>query len=1814
MAFDPFADPFSSFNPGFGGSSQPPKLPDRVAEDLLDQIGDGLVGGLGYIGGILDKPGRAIRGLADTLTGGGPQSHREALAILPFSDSIGLTKSDQRVSGKKILGNLGLIDDTPSQGFDENDAAGIGAELLLDPLSYLGIGTLTKGGKLLQKAGGNVKTGFAGRAAGADLLQSNVDDFLSKFGGGVATARDLTTKADSIIPKGVQGVNPRFNIVPETTERTIPFLPNAKLPQDVQDIIKGGKQFGPSSYRKASFTPEGEALIHSLDIGDDAFKISTAKAVREATDDATRLGSTITLGKAPLGIDRLLGLEPFRIESPFLDRGIDALSAGIQGSKLGSGFSRLFDSRVGNARTPEVQSVQREVGAPAREAYRAEALGQSMEIRHEALDGFAPLVNSGNEAEAMRYLRQAVELKDPFQSPSGIRYAAPKQFAEYERQLATRPAENPIFANRLDEMKSTGHLDAMRNSFLGLQKLGDDMAGFMKTVREGEQITGVNSNELLENFINYLPRQKNQLPRKAGESGFAYAGRVLSDALGTTHEGQIARKEMLRNIPGGTTQIEDWAANQGLRQLTPLQREAYFVEDLTGNPISAATVPEVRQQAKQLSDWVVNLGDYGKDGAALFNKDLFASTERRALGGAAAKGGMDATLEAVRRFSIPEAEALAQGVPFTRVSEFLGQDGFGAAAKDLARRDLRLNSANELSGMVLPQDIAVDLAKTQKAWTQPEEVQGLLRLWDAGLQMFKGAVTYPFPAFHVRNIGSGIYNMWRDNAASGSAMRDAYKVLTSNADLPYITREQLVNEAVANRVAFTPHTKQFGDVLGPGESFIQGLPGKLNGEGLGENLLAGAKANAPESWKDVGFIVREGKAAGSMVEDWIRLSHYLAKKQQGFEPAAAAAAVRKYQYDYCVDGETTALTKAGWKKYSEITESDQVLTIEPETRWIEWCQVQKVNVFDFDGNLNLWENGIFRAVSTDNHKWLCRGSGIRGGHHSLAKPHYHFSSTDELSDPKCRKIVDIGGGEPMYDPMAYYDDEFVELVGWYLTEGWRNPKSPTGIFVSQSNKHNLVYVERIRRIAEFYRSKGASVSEVSRDLGWGEVITFRFGMGIGSSVNDACPDKALTVDFLNLLTSKQLCLLQETMVDGDGHRPGDSEYEIFTQKDLGRSVSFQILCSMIGKRTNLVYSEKQGVYHVKVYASQTVYVESLTKTKIPYIGKIWCPTTKNGTWMACREGRTFWTGNSQFTQFERNTLKRLIPWWCVPVSHEILTKEGWKFSHELKVGEEVMSYHQKFGTLLWTPLQDVQEFDFDGELMEIDHKRGHFLFTDDHRWPVETVANRVNSHFYPSRKVVKKGYELVDGDSIPRCGNFMSSTSILSPRLAALLGWVVTDGTFRWRQNHCEMVIYQSDKKFWKEIMVLTGLPARDGIDIRMDEPVRVYPVAIEDVKEITKIFRSKEDLPGIVCQLGPAAAQAMYRAMLQAEGSYAGPNRATVYFSQKAERNKPVLEAFQILCLLSGRSAAVKEAGCYVTTNGFMKFQKSTTKRRQYTGKIWCPVTSFGTWVMRHEGHTIITGNSFSRNNLPPLLEEIATNPAKLAGSVRVATSRPDGQFVPRYISEGPSIPLPGGAPGTDRYIASLGLPFEDELVRTIGNLAKGDTTRATQQTIGTLFSPIKYPIEQAFGVQAHTGRKLEDLKPTPFAELLSSVLPVTPQAANQLVGLTPLARFGSVSSQVADERKSVLDKIINLGTGAWITDVDATKARNVEVRDMLENLLRQNKGVSSFDKFYVKPENLPKLNPDELQAYLLYRNLEDKAKEQAAKRKAALPLPGGF
>jgi hypothetical protein len=83
-----------------------------------------------------------------------------------------------------------------------------------------------------------------------------------------------------------------------------------------------------------------------------------------------------------------------------------------------------------------------------------------------------------------------------------------------------------------------------------------------------------------------------------------------------------------------------------------------------------------------------------------------------------------------------------------------------------------------------------------------------------------------------------------------------------------------------------------------------------------------------------------------------------------------------------------------------------------------------------------------------------------------------FRTTAELATRY--DYIITGGGTPMCFAQApVYTDEFVELIGWAITEGHYQSApdyQSSAVILAQDSAANPAYVERIRALAAHFRS------------------------------------------------------------------------------------------------------------------------------------------------------------------------------------------------------------------------------------------------------------------------------------------------------------------------------------------------------------------------------------------------------------------------------------------------------------------------------------------------------------------------------------------------------------------------------------------------------------------------------------------------------------------------------------------------------------------------------------------------------------------------
>ncbi len=331
----------------------------------------------------------------------------------------------------------------------------------------------------------------------------------------------------------------------------------------------------------------------------------------------------------------------------------------------------------------------------------------------------------------------------------------------------------------------------------------------------------------------------------------------------------------------------------------------------------------------------------------------------------------------------------------------------------------------------------------------------------------------------------------------------------------------------------------------------------------------------------------------------------------------------------CVTDDTKALTQRGWLSVDELREGDQLYTADPETGMVEVQPCLKVNTGQWDGDMVAIENNAISVVSTPNHRWLVdrnNGGNITHRFTESSKLSNHGDDRIWVSAPSDLK----GNGK--------WTDAEVEVIGWVLTDGYYKKakgKNCSTIALTQCKAKNFEAIANC--VAAVPGSKGGYVSKRGQHH-W--TISGNFAR----RVRYMMPDKTLTPAFLVQLSTKQLELLYNTMLLGDGSYDAHAgRYRRFTAGTEARADAFLMLCAMMGQpahafpRDMSMYTPKSDkltnvpvmgtVWLVELKQRDRAYA-NIGKSTVKYTGRVWCPTVLNGTWIAKRNGKVFITGNS----------------------------------------------------------------------------------------------------------------------------------------------------------------------------------------------------------------------------------------------------------------------------------------------------------------------------------------------------------------------------------------------------------------------------------------------------------------------------------------------------------------------------------------------------------------------------------------------------------
>lgn len=324
----------------------------------------------------------------------------------------------------------------------------------------------------------------------------------------------------------------------------------------------------------------------------------------------------------------------------------------------------------------------------------------------------------------------------------------------------------------------------------------------------------------------------------------------------------------------------------------------------------------------------------------------------------------------------------------------------------------------------------------------------------------------------------------------------------------------------------------------------------------------------------------------------------------------------------CVSEDTEALTDKGWKKYYEINDLDKIATFNIKTKKIEYLKPQRVMAYDYDGYLVCLKNRTQEQLVTPNHKVVRK---------RFNSDKFEFIEAEKLFKFKTPILVPTAS-EVLNDKKI--NESLLKLYAWLVSEGSFSDGNRQRVYIFQSEKN----IDNCNEIRECLRNLGFGWDEAKRIHGFSKTPTIRFRLNQKSSrkIRELISSKKIP-DTIKTLDKEQIKLFIDTYVKGDGCKEDNGRTRIYT-KDFDIRNQIQELCPLCGYGSTNTFRENNKIWQINIVRNAVTNITKLSKVR--YKGKVWCPTTQNGTFVARRNGKIFITGNTPFSNI---TLDLTIP-------------------------------------------------------------------------------------------------------------------------------------------------------------------------------------------------------------------------------------------------------------------------------------------------------------------------------------------------------------------------------------------------------------------------------------------------------------------------------------------------------------------------------------------------------------------------------------------
>lgn len=346
---------------------------------------------------------------------------------------------------------------------------------------------------------------------------------------------------------------------------------------------------------------------------------------------------------------------------------------------------------------------------------------------------------------------------------------------------------------------------------------------------------------------------------------------------------------------------------------------------------------------------------------------------------------------------------------------------------------------------------------------------------------------------------------------------------------------------------------------------------------------------------------------------------------------------------FCVDPKTEVLTKSGWRNIKDIRVGDIVASLSKD-RDVEFNKVTATHEYDHNGEMiSIEQRKGISALVTPNHKMIVEVQDTQNaGKKRLGSWKFKDAgSLNTCSIPRTGSwvgkeaddlILEIpkgrGYGSNTNAATRINIDAWLSFLGWYLSEGCcYRQKNRTGsrfISIRQTKERGKELVRNMLRSLpwRWSETKDGQFLISSRQL-------YDLVCGFGNTYEKRVPK------WIFNLSIRQIEIFLNAFTDGDGYRGpyGGIQFGLANE---GLIDDLQYLYFLCGRVSSKGYSKTKSGFDVwRLSVSNPnrslCQVNKDKIKKIDYNGKVYCISVdKNKNFLARRNGRYHWTGNSEY--------------------------------------------------------------------------------------------------------------------------------------------------------------------------------------------------------------------------------------------------------------------------------------------------------------------------------------------------------------------------------------------------------------------------------------------------------------------------------------------------------------------------------------------------------------------------------------------------------